>query len=623
MGLFDKLFGKKPTPPPLPPSPKEGEPIKVFDGYGRELHITREAWRTILPGNLKAVWNDPEQLAQLVIQCMQDEFFAEMQIPAEHLVRIDPNRERAAAILGIVYLKLGLLDAAEKALQRYVEDHGPTGSILTNLAKVYAARGQQARVDQTLWRALEMDPNLDNGLMWQVALARERGGDAGADEALRKVASLPKSWRARVWLARTALLERRLDDALSLYGEALTLAPRPVPTEILQQISGDLGNHGHLPEILTLVAPHFDVAYHGLAVGSNLIKANLDLGRLDAAQVLLDQHYAQKRFDWQQALSFWDTEIGKARAALSPGAADLPPVAMLAIDGPVWLRSASPAAELFPAKPGDAPTICFLGSSAEMPADEQIAGPHLADSRGRLSRSLPLFLSEQIHFRTNAAGRLLHPWVQSPGSSILVGVPWSNEDAAAYARHHEHPSDYVVVCHLLTVTKPWKATIRLVQTIDAKLLGEAEASLAPENPEGAFFELSRALVRLLGEHADVVPAPSPAAYVLPMLTRFVSYQLRLEQALLLVSATSEGTEATSLNGEREIIDGNIQLCADEPTNVTTRVLLAETLRLMKKARPHIIPEFRDKIALLQKEKPLSQPARAVVQRMLDEVFRAT
>ena len=52
------------------------------------------------------------------------------------------------------------------------------------------------------------------------------------------------------------------------------------------QISGDLGNAAHLPELLQLVEPHFVAEVHGLPVGNNLIKAHLDLGQLDAARGL-------------------------------------------------------------------------------------------------------------------------------------------------------------------------------------------------------------------------------------------------------------------------------------------------------------------------------------------------
>jgi len=70
------------------------------------------------------------------------------------------------------------------------------------------------------------------------------------------------------------------------------------------QISGDLGNAGHLPELLVIAKPLFDPAFHGLQVGNNLIKAHFDLGQFEAARRILDQLYALKRPDWREPLSY-------------------------------------------------------------------------------------------------------------------------------------------------------------------------------------------------------------------------------------------------------------------------------------------------------------------------------
>ena len=55
-------------------------------------------------------------------------------------------------------------------------------------------------------------------------------------------------------------------------------------------------------------------------------------------------------------------------------------------------------------------------------------------------------------------------------------------------------------------------------------------------------------------------------------------------------------------------------------NVCTRILFAQTLLAMKKVRGDITPEYKEKIAMLQKEKPLAEPAHALIQRMFNEVF---
>jgi hypothetical protein len=84
-----------------------------------------------------------------------------------------------------------------------------------------------------------------------------------------------------------------------------------------------------------------------------------------------------------------------------------------------------------------------------------------------------------------------------------------------------------------------------------------------------------------------------------------------------VSGTAAGT---FLHGERDIIDGDLQLCLAEPDNVVPRIILAQTLRWMKAVRPQVVAEFRDKVLLLQKEKPLTAPAQGVLQRLFTEVY---
>ena len=54
--------------------------------------------------------------------------------------------------------------------------------------------------------------------------------------------------------------------------------------------------------------------------------------------------------------------------------------------------------------------------------------------------------------------------------------------------------------------------------------------------------------------------------------------------------------------------------------VVARLLLAETLVTLGRVRPEIGFEFREKVCLLQKEKPLAPMPGAIVQRILGPAF---
>ena len=633
MSFLRKLFGKKsepPQPPVLTPPPASPPPpgapatMKVWDSYGRICEISREEWRTkVLPHNFSSNWSKPDELANLINSALNDDFIADCLEPARQLLFIDPQPKRGATYLAVVLLQLRKFVEAEKVLTAVLEQQGEDGVLLTNLAKAQSGLGDEATAERTLWRALEVDPNLDNGLLWFASIHRERGGEDAATESLRRVAALPGSWRAQLWLARSALQLHQLDHALALYRECLAHVGKPTPGDLLQQMSGDLGNAGHIPEILQLAGPHYEPATHGFAVGNNLIKAHFDLGQLDAARRLVDQLYALNRADWKEHLAYWDTEIAKARVALLDVPKGDPQVAMLTIVGPVWLRPESPAAELFPAKPADAPTVALLGGTSDIATNSKRIQQQMADAPGRMSRALPLFLAEQLEFAGNARVQTLVPWIAGdPPGFVVSGRPWEDETAATAARQTELKSDYVVTIHLRPVAEPWTAELRLVRTIDAKCLGTLTGSFPSDKPEEGLPALANRLLALLQDHAEIPTDPPPPSYQVPAAPHFAHYLLRLEQLLAVRCAGMDGVPQGFLNGEREIVDGNLQLCLEFPEHVGVRILFAQTILAMKRARPAVPPEYREKIALLQKEKPLPEPAHGVVQRLLNEALAA-
>ena len=624
MSIFGKLFKKRDSSAQNQNAASDpaNDPdlIRVFDKFGQELFIPKEEWRAnVLPGALKSHWDKPDELCEIIVSALNDGFVAEVDRAAERLYQLDPNSSRNVCVYAIVHLKNERLNEAEKVLRSFLEKNGDDGSVLTNLAKVFAARGETQKQDETLWRALTVDPNQDNALAWYEALARERSGEEGAVNGLRRVSQHPDSWRPQLWLARAALSANDLNQAINYYREGLSHAGGNVPADLLMQMSGDLGNRGHLAELVALTEPHFVPEQHGLRVGNNLIKANIDLGHIDAARKILDQLYSLKRPDWKETLGYWDTQIAKSHVAKS--AVDLTAplsITMLSIEGPVWLKSDSPAAKIFPIAYKDGPLITFLGSSATTSNHTQAIELQMADAPGRLSRALPLFLAEQVSFASEANVQTFIPWIaEGGGGFVLSGVAWSDDDALEYVRRSETKTKYVVVTHLNTGSDPWSIDLRVLQTSNGARVAELQSFVAQSVP-GEPVELARRLIDLVTEQLGVKRAGIPL-YQAPDTAYIPDYLLRLEQLLAVRCAAMEGVSREFLHAEREIVDGNLQLCLALPGNIATRLVLVQTLLTMNKVKPEVVREFIEKVAMLQRDKPLAEPAQSIVQEMLSEL----
>ncbi len=641
MSLFDKFFGKKPQPtepapapaaPPAPaPSPSTAEAdkppfIKIFDGQGRELMVPRDEWRDkVLMSGLQDAWNNADELGPMIVQALRNEFYTEVIGAAEQVQKIDPIPARGTVLLGLVYLKNERYADAEEVLKDCLEKHGDHGVVLTNLAKVYAAQGDDAKAEATLWRGLEVDPNQDNGAAMYEHLQSQRGGEEAGLEAVRRIAALPGSWRAQLALARLALKAGQLEQAQALQQESLARCGRPVPPEVLMQISGDLGLQGHLVELVQVTEPLFQPAIHGLQVGNNLFRAYLDLGQIEQARNLVEQLHAQRRPDWKQSLAAWETQIAQAGVDTSSldGQKSVR-VAILNIEGPVWLNSSAPGAELFETKEDFSLRIAFLGSSGDTGNPSAEIQAQMPDAAGRLSRMIPLYLTEQVHLGTVERAQTLIPWISEKEGAgfVFAGSAWEDETAVQIAGANEHKPDYIITTHLLAKEPVWTLELHLVRVIDGNRLGTQRVNFTPDAVHEVLPRLSRELLDLLAEQAEAELQALPTAYQPPTGEALSFDLLRLEQLLAIRCAATDGTPAGFLSGEREILDGNLRLCLASPTSPTLRLLLAQTLLTMRKVRPDILPEFKAQVALLQNEQPLPPPAHGVVQRMIDEAFRS-
>ena len=236
----------------------------------------------------------------------------------------------------------------------------------------------------------------------------------------------------------------------------------------------------------------------------------------------------------------------------------------------------------------------FLGSSVSYAVKTNQVQPQLPNIPGRLSRALPLYLAERIELASSARAQTLMPWLVAP--------------------------DFLVTSHITQHPTEWIVELRVIGMSDARCLGELSHSFALVAPGEAFNALAERLLSLLPDVTGITPEPAPRTYALPDANSLPQYLLRLEQLLALRCSAIEGVPAGFLHGEREILQGNLELCLIFPRCVNIRLLFAQTLLAMNRIRPDILPEFAERAARLQKEHPLVGPAQQRLQTLFDEAF---
>jgi tetratricopeptide (TPR) repeat protein len=584
----------------VPPVQVPGEDlIRVYDQFGRKVEIGREAWRNdVLLPSLQANRDDPDRLYDLVIAAVNDDFAADALESARLLAERDPQPQRGAMVLAIVLLQLKDFTGARDVLERAITAHGANTYLLANLARAYAALGDEERAQPLIWQALELDPNDEATLNWMIAHANAKGGQAAVSAAYARAAALPGSWRAQLWLARQALERNDLAEATRVY-ERLLAGVKPVPADLLMQLSGDLGNRGHAELMVRLTQPHFDLAEHGLIVGNNLLRGYVELGLFAEARKLLEQLYSQQRPDWREHLITWEQKLDDVQKRYGEVTAPLE-VVVMKLDQPVWARGVLGFDAVLPAKTAAAPRVHFVcgsGEAGDDPGGKVIAQP--TNDLGRIARALPMFFAEELYLRTNARTAFLLPWMKQ-GGFILSAKPWTR----GFLPPDLAPPDLIVYLHVDARESPWllKVTIENEQRNATPVVFEQAFTLQTAGLDALtmLYDLIPRLTILLALRRE----ESNSALGTPPAEQLPGYLAALEQALAVGLAARQTGGESFLQQERSIFDHLFDVALQGGQQLRPRMLLVNALENQARRRPDMAREYLDKLALLQQRHAL-------------------
>jgi tetratricopeptide (TPR) repeat protein len=595
----------------------------VYDEFGRERLIDRKAWHDqVLPQAVRNNWHNADGLYSLLAEALGDGYEAAIVKAAEHLHKLDKRSARSTCLYGIVLMRIGKIGDAARVMRAYLATCGEDGYVLLNLAKVYSAGNDKAKARETLWRAIEANPNVENALQWYGAIERDERGPSAQVQAWRQIAGLPNSWRARLFLARDALEAGNPQDALALYEEALKMVGDPPPADVLMMITGDLGTHGKIQEALTIGAAHFSAEHHGLTVGNNLIKAHFELNQFDAAQNILETLYAQGRPDYKHTLDYWAAEISKARIAKKNerlGLVEPIPVSMVSVSRPLWLPDTLPVNRLFGTLPRTGRVIAILGSTASFQGESPTIVLTAATVPGIVSRALPLFLCQELFFRSSLPAKALVPWVTGKSQGHMLGQkPWTNEYAAEVAARADVDADWILIVHLNAKNDPWIADFRLVRSRDAVCACEGSAALRKDDPAVRSEELTSEMRSAILTATGAQAASAPSLYDVPKGKALFPYLMSLEGLITLQLARKFGARE-SLNSPRDIVDRVLTGAVDCPSNVAIRMLLVQTVIAMKNIEPSIASEYQQRLERISTEFPLQPPVNRILAGMMAEL----
>lgn len=588
-----KAFGKRHVEPPQ--QPPEEQMITVYDAYGRPMQVTREVWRTqVLPDQIKAHWQDPEGLYALIIQTVEDGLAEDVREAAQHLLSIDPVPERSHVTLGIVLMKTGRTDEARKLLTRYTEKHGETGTILTNYAKTFDDRTTHKEI---LKRALRLDPNLDNALLWWASIHDEEGGIALRIASLEEIAALPGSWRALLLLGQAMLEQGKKDEALSHFRKGLFM--QHDDPGVLMQISGVLGQNGMIAELLQLIEPYYEPERHALPAGLNLLQAYLETGQTGKGMELLDALYALDMPPFREHLNHYAEAFEARRENRAVPVQEPVSVDIFTMDTPPWyygLKDPTWLLEEIPAKSARKVAFMPLAISTDLTQAQAMQ----ENIPGKISRTVALYLMEEVQLNTDIAAYAPIMAVRGGGPVVFGKEPTREELAGLMQRGLPEGTTHVLTGIVTEQPEAFEVGIRLWDTALWQVVHHDRIQIPRAAPSDALLALRRNLIGFMQREgfaaASAVPCPWRNTEESP---HFVSrYPYTLNSALTLTFVYQGVTPKDSLWMERGIYDHIFEVAYDHPDLAIPTLQAFSAFMKGLAYQSDVVNEYRPRVAEL-------------------------
>lgn len=345
--------------------------ITIDDTEGTTRRLRLDDWLAReMPVHLRNAWDDPDALYALVAPTIEAGAGEAVEEAVGRLEQLEGTSERQAVALALIHVGTGRPGEAEQVLRRYVRRHGETPIVATNLAKALWAQGRERDARVQLRHALALDPNLENALHWWASIHGTEGGDASYQQALLDVTAEAGAWRAHLLLARQYQQHGRYDEARETLGYVLA-------------------NFNDCKEA-------HEAARDDLKALDDLERATTSTGRASVS-----------------------TETERPRPVRMAAVPLFSPVWTRGLDDPDWILE--PAAE-------DAPSIYVFvfadarpGLAAADAMEAQVETAH-----GRLTRALPLYLTERLQLLTDVRVATVIPVVLNSGL-FLATTPFAIE----------------------------------------------------------------------------------------------------------------------------------------------------------------------------------------------------
>ena len=469
-----------------------------------------------------------------------------------------------------------------------VNTYPSNGILLSCLAKVYYVLGKRDIALLYLWKSLLLDPNQDNAFFTYFNLTCPNN----TNSCIKKVnilKNIPGSFIPQLFLANLALCENDLDKALSLYSEVLKLTANK--SFILDEITKKLSLFGHHSQLILLTEPLYDFYKMPHIIGLRLLNSYAFCKQYAKGEPLLRKFmqlnnpcYLKYLLNISNLLDTFKPNLNNSynnqtyRYTITVFDT---PIWYYSLDNPEWLLNNDKKIGTI----GILPFINFSNSSV-------FTNIYYEDNTSRLSRSLPLYIGEKIHYETNFNFNYLLPLAINKGP-IVKKSDYSEAYLNSISKKNNTP--ILIFGTINKNSKKYIFNINVYDSITKKFRIFPFSSNFNNFGRNINSMLNLALSSISG-----LKFTSSDFYKPPLNNQLYNYLQLLSYSLTQTLISNKLIDVNSILGERNIINSYFNYALNNNDNIS-KMLLLSGLSKSKMYNKDIYLEPKNKIIKFFKE----------------------
>ncbi|SDX36519.1 Tetratricopeptide repeat-containing protein [Marininema mesophilum] len=289
---------------------EEQKSIPLFDELGRLIWTDREEFRIrVIPENVQADWDHPENLYAFAVQLYRDGFLDEASESVDRILELTDRGEEALLLKGLIHHRQKNYSEAEAILKECIHLFPNRGVAFTYLARLYAAEKKQEQMIDALNQGLTREPNQEMALRMLVGATPD---PAHAIALLGSFATNEEAWWPQLELGRIYLKEGNVKEAISQFCLAIQSScgyheekkdPPDWEEEIaLMTVTTLLFRHGLCDELIQMAEKYWTPQFLTPYAGLDYVAALEEQGEIRGAIDVLNEMIAKSEEEYRVIL---------------------------------------------------------------------------------------------------------------------------------------------------------------------------------------------------------------------------------------------------------------------------------------------------------------------------------